>query len=258
MILDEILAEKKRTVGYARFRLPLAELEAKASAMAPARDFAQALRAAPGGVACIAEFKRRSPSKGWIHRDADPTTVAAAYQRGGAAAMSVLTDTPFFGGSLDDFRLVRAATSLPLLRKDFIIDPYQVIEARAAGADALLLIVAALRDKDLRELLAETHRLGMEALVEAHDADEVARAVAAGARVVGVNNRDLRTFHMNMDLAVSMRPRVPEDCVMVAESGIRTAEDVRRMRAAKVDAILVGESLMQAPDPALALRELLS
>lgn len=257
MILDEILGEKKRTVGYSRFRLPLADLEAKAVAAAAPRSFLRAL-CVPGGIACIAEFKRRSPSKGWIHRDADLPQVAAAYERGGASAMSVLTDTPFFGGTLDDLALARASTRLPLLRKDFIIDPYQIVEARAAGADAVLLIVAALRDLDLRDLLGETQRWGMEALVEAHDAEEVARAVAAGARVVGVNHRDLRTFQMNMDLAVTLRPQVSSGCLMVAESGIKTPADVQRMRAARVDAILVGETLMKAPDPAVALRELLA
>jgi indole-3-glycerol phosphate synthase len=256
MILDEILAEKKRTVGYSRFRLPLAELESKAAALPAAQDFAQALRSA-GDIACIAEFKRRSPSKGWIHRDADLAAVASAYQRGGASAMSVLTDTPFFGGALEDLTQARTATRLPLLRKDFIIDFYQVAEARAAGADAVLLIVAVLHDDDLRVLLAETRRWGMEALVEAHDRDEVARAVAAGANIVGVNHRDLRTFQMNMDLAVSLRPLVPSHCLMVAESGIRDAADVDRLRAAGIDAILVGETLMQAPDPARALGELL-
>jgi indole-3-glycerol phosphate synthase len=170
----------------------------------------------------------------------------------------VLTDTPFFGGTLDDLRLARATTRLPILRKDFVIDPYQVAEARAAGADAVLLIVAALGDNELGDLLAETRRWGMEALVETHDAEEVARAISAGARVVGVNHRDLRTFKKDMDLAVRMRKLVPSDCVMVAESGIQTVADVARMRAAGIDAILVGETLMRALDPALALRELLA
>jgi indole-3-glycerol phosphate synthase len=257
MILDEILAEKRRTVGYSRFRLPLADLESKAIATPAALDFVQALRST-GDVACIAEFKRRSPSKGWIHRDADLAAVASAYQRGGASAMSVLTDTPFFGGTLDDLRLARGATGLPLLRKDFIIDPYQVVEARAAGADAVLLIVAALQEGDLRALVAEARRWGMDALVEAHDPDEVARAVALGASLIGVNHRDLRTFQMNMDLAVRMRALVPPHCLMVAESGIRDAADVDRMRRAGIGAILVGETLMQASDPALALRALLA
>ena len=257
MILDEILAEKKRTLGDSRSRVLLSDLESKAAAVAPAQDFARALRRA-GGITCVAEFKRRSPSRGWIHRDADLPSLASAYERGGASAMSVLTDTPFFGGTMDDLLVARGATRLPILRKDFIIDPYQVTEARAAGADALLLIVAALGDVELRELLAETHRWGMEALVETHDAEEVARAVSAGARLLGVNHRDLRTFKMNMDLAVDMRRLVPEDCVMVAESGIKTAADVARMRGAGIDAILVGETLMQAADPAAALGELLA
>ncbi len=256
MILDQILDETRRAVVACRSRMPLADLRKQAAASPTPRSLRQALRL-PKGVACIAEFKRRSPSRGWIHRDADLDAVVAAYQAGGAAAVSVLTDTPFFGGSIEDLRRARVATGLPLLRKDFIIDPYQVVEARAAGADALLLIVSALGDGELRALLAETERWGMEALVETHDASEVARAVAAGARIVGVNHRDLRTFEMNMDLALAMRPVIPPDRLVVAESGIRRAEDVRRLHAAGVDAILVGETLMQAADPATALRELL-
>jgi indole-3-glycerol phosphate synthase len=235
--------------------VPHAEIEQQAAATAPARGLAQSLRAAQG-MACIAEFKRRSPSRGWIQREADVASVARAYAAASASGMSVLTDTPFFGGSLDDLRRARAAVGLPILRKDFLVDPYQVAEARAAGADAVLLIVAALSDRDLRLLLAETERWGMEALVETHDADEVARAVAAGANIVGVNHRDLGTFEMNMDLAARMRPLIPPDRLVVAESGIKTAEDVRRLRAAGIDAILVGETLMQAPDAAAALRAL--
>jgi indole-3-glycerol phosphate synthase len=256
MILDEILAETRCTVGYCRFRLPLADVEKQAAASPPPRSLGQAIRSAKG-MACIAEFKRRSPSKDWIHRDANVCAVLPIYEAAGATAASVLTDTPFFGGSIDDLRQARAVTRLPLLRKDFLIDPYQVVEARAAGADAVLLIVAALRDQDLRWLLAETERWGMEALVETHDADEVARAVDAGARIIGVNHRDLRTFAMNMDLAAAMRPLISPDRLVVGESGIRSAEDVRMLRAAGVDAILVGEALMLAPDPKAALRELL-
>jgi indole-3-glycerol phosphate synthase len=256
MILDEILDETKRTIAYCRSRLPTADVEKQAAASPAPRSLGQALRAAEG-MACIAEFKRRSPSKGFIQRDADVSVVLPVYQAAGAAAASVLTDTPFFGGSLEDLRRARAVSQLPLLRKDFIIEPYQVAEARAAGADAVLLIVAALRDQELRELIADIHHWGMEALVETHDRDEVERAVAAGARIVGVNHRDLRTFEMNMDLAVDMRPIIPADCLVVAESGIRNADDVRRLRAAGIDAILVGGTLMAAPDPAAALRELL-
>ncbi|MBN2575280.1 MAG: indole-3-glycerol phosphate synthase TrpC [Deltaproteobacteria bacterium] len=256
MILDEILAQTRRDLLARRARVPLAQVEKLAAAAEPARSLAQAIRAADG-MAAIAEFKRRSPSKGWIHREADVASVARAYESGGASAMSVLTDTPFFGGGLDDLGRARAAVGLPLLRKDFIVDAYQVAEARAAGADAVLLIVAALPDAELAGLRTEIERWGMEALVEAHDADEVGRAVAAGATLVGVNHRDLRTFAMNMDLAVAMRPLVPPDRLLVAESGIENADDVRHLRAGGIDAVLVGESLMRAPDPAAALRALL-
>jgi len=256
MILDEILAQTRQAVCTARGQVPPAQLEKQLATASPVRDFCAALRGKPG-LACIAEFKRRSPSKGWIKQDADPVAVASAYQAAGAAAISVLTDGPFFGGSLDDLRRVRATVDVPLLRKDFIIDSYQVAEARAAGADALLLIVAALRQDDLVGLLAEVRRLGMDALVETHDRAEVERALAADARVVGVNHRDLRTFQMDMTLASSMRPFIPSSRLLVAESGIRSADDVRRLQAAGIDAVLVGESLMCEPDPGSALRKLL-
>jgi indole-3-glycerol phosphate synthase len=255
MILDDILAETRRTVARSRERVPYATLEMAAAAAPPLRSLSQSLRKAPG-MACIAEFKRRSPSKGWIRRDADPVPVARAYASAGAAGVSVLTDAPFFGGSLDDLTRARAAVELPILRKDFLVDLYQVAEARAAGADAVLLIVAALSERELHLMLAETARFGMEALVEAHDADEVRRAVMVGAPIIGVNHRDLRSLAMNMDLAAQMRPQVPPDRLVVAESGIKSADDVRRLRAAGIDAILVGETLMQAPDPAAALRAL--
>jgi indole-3-glycerol phosphate synthase len=256
MILDDILAQTRRTVDAARNRLPRSELDEQVALAPPVRNFRAAL-AGKAGLACIAEFKRRSPSKGWINQAANPTLVARAYQAAGAAAISVLTDGPFFGGSLDDLRRVRAAVSIPVLRKDFIVDSYQVAEARAAGADALLLIVSALPQDVLVSLLAEVRGLGMEALVETHDRQEVERALAADARVVGVNHRDLRTFRMDMTLATAMRPLVPPDRVLVAESGIRTAEDVSRMQTAGLDAVLVGERLMCESDPGSALRRLL-
>ncbi len=209
-------------------------------------------------MTCIAEFKRRSPSAGWIAERATPAEMARAYAAGGARALSVLTDEPFFGGRLDDLVAARAACELPILRKDFIVDRYQIVEARAAGADALLLIVAALTDLDLAALLAAAREMGLEVLVEAHDAGEVARAVAAGAGVIGINNRDLRTFTVDRELAARLRPSVPDERVIVAESGIRSAADVTRLRAAGIDAILVGETLMRAPDPAAALRALLA
>ncbi len=256
MILDDILARTRADLAERRRRRPLAALEAEAVRRPPVRSLARALRR-PGEVTCIAEFKRRSPSAGWIAETATPAEMARAYAAGGARAMSVLTDTPFFGGSLDDLLAARAACELPILRKDFIVDRYQIVEARAAGADALLLIVAALTDLDLGALLTAAREVGLEALVEAHDAGEVARAVAAGAGIIGINNRDLRTFTVDRELAARLRPSVPDERVIVAESGIRTAADVTRLRAAGIDAVLVGETLMRAPDPAAALRALL-
>jgi indole-3-glycerol phosphate synthase len=255
MILSKILAETRRTLAEARQRRPLAEVERQAAAAPPVRGFAAALR--QPAITVIAEIKRRSPSAGWIREGADAATIAQSYQGAGAAALSVLTDGPFFGGELEDLTTARAAVRLPVLRKDFIVDRYQVVEARAAGADAILLIVAALSDGELAALLKEASGLGLDALVETHDVTEVDRALALGARLIGINHRDLATFEMDMTLAARLRPRIPSDRIVVAESGIRTAEDVRRMRAAAVDAILVGENLMRAPDPADALGALL-
>jgi indole-3-glycerol phosphate synthase len=256
MILDDILARTRADLTTRRQAQPIAQLEATAASRPAVRSLARALRR-PDQIACIAEFKRRSPSAGWIAETADPATVARAYATGGAQALSILTDGPFFGGSLADLAAARAACDPPVLRKDFIIDRYQIVEARAAGADAILLIVAALADPELSSLLAATREVGLEALVEAHDADEVRRAVAVGAMVIGINNRDLRTFTVDRDLACRLRPQVPPDRVVVAESGIRAAADVARLRAAGIDAMLVGETLMRAPDPAAALRSLL-
>jgi indole-3-glycerol phosphate synthase len=257
MILDDILARTRADLAARKQTQPLAALEAAAAGRPPVRSLARALRL-PNQIACIAEFKRRSPSAGWIAESADPATVPRAYAAGGAQALSILTDGPFFGGSLADLAAARAACELPLLRKDFIVDRYQIVEARAAGADAILLIVAALADPELSALLAATREIGLEALVEAHDADEVRRAVAAGATVIGINNRDLRTFTVDRELACRLRPQVPPDRIVVAESGIRDAADVARLRAAGIDAMLVGEALMRAPDPAAALRALRS
>jgi indole-3-glycerol phosphate synthase len=255
MILDDILERTHVTVAEAKQRLPLPRLEELARAAPPPRDFWGALRARP--LACIAEFKRRSPSAGWIRQDADPGDIGPRYQAAGAAAMSVLTDTPFFGGTLDDLRRARATTDLPLLRKDFMVDRYQVVEARAAGADAILLIVSALTDEQITALSAEAARWGLDVLVEAHDPKEVRRAVAAGARLVGINHRDLRTFSVDTTLAVRMRPEIPSSRLVVAESGIKTPADVQHLRAAGINAILVGETFMRAPDPGSALRALL-
>jgi len=255
MILDDILARTRVDLDERRAIRPLPVVEEAALRMPPPRSLARALRR-PGEIGCIAEFKRRSPSAGWIAEGADPTAMARAYAAGGARAMSVLTDGPFFGGAPADLLAARAACELPILRKDFIVDRYQIAEARAWGADAILLIVAALGDPELRALLAAARALGLDALVEAHDEAEVARAVDAGADIIGINNRDLRTFQVDRELAIRMRARVPADRIIVAESGIRDAADVARLRAAGVDAMLVGETLMRAPDPAAALKTL--
>jgi indole-3-glycerol phosphate synthase len=263
MILDDILVQTRLAVERARQALPLTELEALARAADPPRDFWGALRhpatraGADRTMACIAEFKRRSPSAGFIREGADPADIVRRYQAAGASALSVLTDEPFFAGRLEDLRQARQASTLPILRKDFMIDRYQVVEARAAGADAILLIVTALTDATLAELAAEAARWGLDVLWEAHDAGEVKRALAASARIVGINHRDLRTFKVDTTLAARMRPEIPPSRVVVAESGIRTAADVQSLLAAGIDAILVGETLMRAPDPGQALAALL-
>jgi len=256
MILDQILARTREDLPARKARRPLTDLRRLAEAMSPARGLAAALRR-PGTVTAITEFKRRSPSAGWIHEHARVADVVPAYVGAGAAALSILTDEPFFGGSLDDLAAARALVDVPILRKDFIVDEYQIAEARVAGADAVLLIVAALDPATLADLLAACQGYGLEALVETHDEGEVRRAVATGARVIGINHRDLRTFEMDLDLAVRLRPSIPADRVLVAESGIRSRQDVTRMRAADIDAVLVGETLMRAPDPGAVLRGLL-
>ena len=222
----------------------------------PRRPFAEAL-ARPGQINVIAEHKRRSPSRGAIREDLAPGAVCLAYQDAGAVALSVLTDEDFFGGRLSHLGEARASSRLPLLRKDFVVDAYQVWEARAAGADAVLLIVAALTDAELRALLAEASAAGLEALVEVHDRPELERALLAGARIVGVNNRDLKTLVVTLETSIGLAPHIPDGVVAVAESGIRTGGHIRRLRDAGYDAFLVGEHLMSAPDPGAALRALL-
>jgi indole-3-glycerol phosphate synthase len=220
------------------------------------KDFVGALRRP--GLAVIAEMKQRTPSMGVLAEDYRPADLARAYTLGGAAAISVLTHMASFGGRPEHVEAVRFASDLPILRKDFVTDPYEVGEARAAGADAVLLIVAALDNERLAELLRVTRSRGIAALVEVHDESEVDTAVRAGAQVIGVNNRDLRTFNVDLGLTERLRSAIPLDLVLVAESGIHTAADARRMREAGADAILVGESLMRADDPAARIRELAS
>ena len=244
-ILDRIVATKRDEVRRA---VPRLDEYRDIARQAPApRGFAAALRR-PGEVRLLAEVKRRSPSAGDIRPGADPVEVARAYVEGGAAALSVLTDREYFGGDLDFLRAVRSAVPVPVIRKDFLIHPVQVWEARAAGADAVLLIVRILEQPLLQELHALAVELGMDALVEAHTSDELDRALDAGATLVGVNNRDLDTFVTDLDLCVRLAPRVPAGVTYVGESGIRTAADVDRLGAAGIDAILVGESLMRQPD----------
>ncbi len=231
---------------------PRARLAEAAGAAGDLRDFAGALRA-DGHLAVIAEIKRRSPSKGALRADLDPAGVAGAYAAGGASALSVLTDTEFFGGSAEDLRAAREAGSLPVLRKDFTVAEADVYDARIMGADALLLIVAALDDAELADLHALATGLGMAVLVETHDEAEVERALAVGATIIGVNQRDLVTFEVDTDRAVRVAAAIPAEVVTVAESGIRDAADAHRLAAAGYDAVLVGESLVTAEDPAAAV-----
>lgn len=242
-ILERIVGEKRREVAALSARR-LAIFEAAERRPEP-RPFSAALRQ-PGRVAVIGEFKRRSPSAGAIGERRDPAEVARAYTAGGAAALSVLTDREYFGGSASDLRLARQACVLPVLRKDFVIDPLQIYEASAWGADAVLLIVRILDAARLRECLDLAGSLGMAALVEVHDAAELEAALAAGAALIGINNRDLATFHTDLGISLRLAPLVPREVTLVAESGIRSAEDVARLGARGVDAVLVGESLMRA------------
>lgn len=254
-ILAEILAAKRIEVAARKRERPEASL---APLPGPARPFLEALRRpAAGPLHAIAEIKRASPSAGPIRPGALPERIAADYVAGGASAISVLTDERFFDGRLEFLGRVREAAPLPLLRKDFIIDPYQIAEARSAGADAVLLIAAALEGAALAELAAAAAVAGLDALVEIHDEAEAERAVAAGAMLLGVNHRDLATFTIDLGLTERLRPLLPEDVIMVAESGIRGAADVRRLADAGADAILVGEHLMRAASPRAALEELL-
>jgi len=255
-ILREILARKRSEVAAAKARLPAPAMAARAEGMREApRGFRHALEVGePPRV--IAEIKRRSPSRGEIRADFDAAACAKAFFEGGAAAISVLTDEHYFGGSLEYLATARAATPLPLLRKDFVVDVYQIDEARAAGADAVLLIVAALSPAELMALHARALALGLDALVEVHDEAELEGALAVGATLVGINNRDLRSFTLDLGVTERLAPRAPAGVLVVAESGILTGADVRRLLAAGARALLVGESLMREPDPGLALRKL--
>ena len=255
-ILDRIVAVKRDEVAAARRRRDDASLRRDAESLGGVRDFVGALRAkaAAGRAAVIAEVKKASPSKGVLREHFVPAEIAASYAAGGAACLSVLTDTKFFQGSADYLGQARAACTLPVLRKDFLIDAYQVNEARAMGADAVLLIAACLDDSRMIDLEAQARALGMAVLVEVHDGAELDRALMLATPLVGVNNRNLRSFEVSLDTTLSLLPRLPADRLLVTESGILSRDDVQRMRAAGVGAFLVGEAFMRAADPGAALR----
>lgn len=254
-ILDQIVASKRRELAAARERVPERDLERRLADSPPVRPFRVALVAARG-MAVIAEVKKASPSAGVLRADFDPVTIARAYADHGATCLSVLTDEPFFQGHLDYLRAIRGAVDRPLLRKDFLLDRYQLVEARVAGADAVLLIAECLPGETLVRLLGDARALGMDALVELHDAAELPHVLASGADLIGINNRDLRTFVTRIEHTLDLAPQVPAGRCLVSESGIKTRADLDRLAAAGVRAVLVGESLMRAPDIGAALAEL--
>ena len=257
-VLQRILARKQEEVSARREQVSLFELKTRSASMPPPRGFADAIEAkvAMGRPAVIAEIKKASPSKGVIRADFDPVAIARSYEAGGAACLSVLTDVDFFQGADDYLVAARNACSLPVLRKDFIVDAYQLHEARALGADCVLLIAAALDDVQLAEFAFTADQLGMDVLVEVHDLDELERALPVPARLLGINNRNLRSFEVSLQTTLDLKDAVPRDRVLVTESGILERADVALMRDAGVHAFLVGEAFMRQPDPGVALREL--
>jgi indole-3-glycerol phosphate synthase len=254
-MLDRILEARRAVIAHRQKTVPETALRFGVKHSLPVRDFAASL--GRDALNVIAELKKASPSRGLIREDFDPVTLAKSFEAAGAAALSVLTEEEFFQGDLKHMRDARGAVGLPVLRKDFIIDPWQVWEARATNADSFLLIVAALDDRRLGELLALGRELGMEPLVEVHTREELARALAAGARIIGVNNRSLRTLEVRVETSRELVELIPEECIAVCESGLRTHQDLAGLRAAGFDAFLIGEHLMSQPDPAAALRALL-
>jgi indole-3-glycerol phosphate synthase len=257
-LLRTIVAATERIVEVRREREPLAALESRAAAASPNGPRFERELGMAGRVNVIAECKRRSPSKGVLAAEYDPVRVARAYEKGGAAAISVLTEPTFFDGALEHLAAVRAAVSLPVIRKDFVVDEYQLFEARAAGADAVLLIVAALEQAALERLQRRAWELGLAALVEVHDETELSRASDAGARIIGVNNRNLRTLSVDVDGSYRLAARIPRQGIAVSESGLKSREELERLSEAGYRAFLIGERFMTDPDPAKAVAELLT
>ncbi|MES2050854.1 indole-3-glycerol phosphate synthase TrpC [Polaromonas sp.] len=257
-ILDKIVAVKHEEIAAAIKRKPLAVMREDAESRVLTRDFAGALRAkiAAGKPAVIAEIKKASPSKGVLRADFIPADIAQSYAEYGAACLSVLTDRQFFSGEIDYLKQARASCSLPVLRKDFMVDPYQVYEARVMGADCILLIAACLDDRQMKDMEALAMSLDMAVLVEVHDAAELERALKLKTPLIGINNRNLKTFEVSLDTTIGLAGRVPADRIVVTESGISSQADVQRMRDAKINAFLVGEAFMRAEDPGVALAEL--
>jgi indole-3-glycerol phosphate synthase len=255
-VLERIVEKKREEIAARRQACPLEALREQVQGLPATRGFFDRL-ASPGPIKLIAEFKRKSPSKGIIREGSTPSEIAKIYEANGATCMSVLTDEPFFGGTLDDLREARAAVDLPIIRKDFILDPYQLYEARLVGADAVLLIAECLDSPTLAELLAGAEEVGLSALVELYDPENAERIVASGAKLIGVNNRDLRSFEVDLRHTLRMRERIPADRLLVGESGIRSRADVELLAEGGVDAILVGETLMASADVGAAVRELL-
>ena len=262
-VLENIVSARRRTLEETRSAVPLKQVQKRAEARQERRDFTAALAPVAGDdslpvLRVIAELKRASPSRGLIRQHYRRREIAMGYADGGAAALSVLTEEQYFLGFTHDLTEVRQAVEIPVLRKDFILESYQVYESVAAGADALLLIVAILPDHDLRSLLDLCNQLRIAALVEVHTEAELERAIAAGARIIGVNNRNLKTLEVNLETSFDLRAKMPCGCVAVSESGIKSAADLRRIREAGFNAVLIGERLMTQPDPGMALRQLLA